>query len=169
MDLATENTPGSFGWDDTVSIVPRGVVGRGSGKSSYYIMTKYNDYFDCGTGAGDNRIAILDPKATQKDSYSNVTMMKEVETILNPTQVQGELQGDVYEWCIQSAVVDRKNKSVAANAEDSHVYRWDLVNNTLSQELELNRPIGEAYIPTLIGPDGTTYAINDATLYAVGN
>ena len=34
--------------------------------------------------------------------------------------------------------------------------------------LDLNRPRPEAYTPTLVGPDGTVYAINNATLYAIG-
>jgi hypothetical protein len=34
--------------------------------------------------------------------------------------------------------------------------------------LSLNAPTFEAYTSTLIGPDGTDYAINDATLYALG-
>jgi hypothetical protein len=168
-DLATENTPGSFGWDDTVSIVPSRAAPQYPGKGSYLLMSKYNNYFDCGSGDGHNRIAILDPKATQKDQYSTATVMKEVETILDPHQVPGEPTGSVYEWCINSAVVDRKNKSIIANAEDGYTYRWDLTSNTLTQTLMLNRPLGEAYTPTLIGPDGTVYAINNATLYAIGN
>jgi hypothetical protein len=32
----------------------------------------------------------------------------------------------------------------------------------------LGDPIGEAYTPTLIGPDGAVYAINNAVLYAIG-
>ncbi len=35
--------------------------------------------------------------------------------------------------------------------------------------INLNPPIGEAYTPTEIGPDGTVYAINNATLYALGS
>ena len=168
-DLATENTPGSFGWDNTVSIVPARDVPLYQGGRHYYIMSKYNNYYGCGSGDGHNRIAILDPKATQHDQYSSATVMKEVETILDPHQVPGEPTGAVYEWCINTAVVDRKNKSVIANAEDGYAYRWDLTTNTLSQTLQLNAPLGEAYTPTLIGANGTIYAINDATLYAIGN
>jgi len=167
-DLSQENAPGSFGWDVTASIVPAAALGQKAGKSSYYIMTKYNDYYDCGTGTGNNEIAILDPNATQKDEYSNVMVMKEVETILNPHQVTGEPQGAVYEWCINTAVVDVKNKAIVANAEDGYAYRWDLTTNSFPQMLSLNAPTFEAYTPTLIGPDGTDYAINDATLYAMG-
>jgi hypothetical protein len=37
-----------------------------------------------------------------------------------------------------------------------------------AEQIHLNRPRPEAYTPTLIGTDGTVYAINNATLYAVG-
>ncbi|HEY1612182.1 MAG TPA: hypothetical protein VGF97_00640 [Rhizomicrobium sp.] len=169
-DLTKEKTPGSFGWDDTVSIVPSSAVPGGDpGKSPYYLMTKYNNYLGCGSGNGHNMIAILDPKATQKDNYSNATVMKEVETILDPHQVPGETTGAVYEWCINSAVVDASRNSVIANAEDGYTYRWDLATNTLAEMKKLNAPLGEAYTPTIIGPDGTVYAINDAMLYAMGN
>ncbi len=167
-DLTTEKTPGSFGWDDTVSIVPKSALPKKSGKSAYYIVSKYNNYYECGSGTGDNKVAILDPNATQKDEYSNVTVMKEVETVLDPHQVQGE-NGAVYEWCVNTAVVDSKNKSVIVNAEDGYSYRWDLTTNTLAQMLLLNQPTFEAYTGTLMGADGTLFAVNNATLYAIGN
>lgn len=168
-DLGEENAPGSFGWDNTVAIVPDSAVPQDKGGGRYYLMSKYNNYYDCGNGNGHNQIAILNPRKTQHDHYSTATVMKEVETILDPHQVPGEPQGVVYEWCINTAVVDHKNKSVIANAEDGYSYRWDLTTNTLSETLQLNSPLGEAYTPTLIGADGTIYAINDATLYAIGN
>ena len=54
------------------------------------------------------------------------------------------------------------------NSEDGIVYRWDLAHNTLAEKIRLNSPRPEAYTPTIIGPDGTVYAINNATLYAIG-
>src|SRR5262249_19215270 len=39
---------------------------------------------------------------------------------------------------------------------------------TLSEAVTLSPGIGEAYTPTVIGPDGTVYAINQAILDAVG-
>jgi len=168
-DLATEKTSGSFGWDNTVAIVPAKAVPQYQGRGNYLLMSKYNNYYGCGSGDGHNRIAILDPKATQQDQYITATVMKEVETILDPHQVPGEPAGAVYEWCINTAVVDRRSSSVIANAEDGYSYRWYLPDNALSETVSLNGPLGEAYTPTLIGADGTVYAINDATLYAIGN
>jgi hypothetical protein len=168
-DLSSENAPGSFGWDNTAAIVLARAVPQYRGKGNYYLMSKYNNYYGCGNGDGHNRIAILDPKATQHDRYSTATVMKEVETILDPHQVPGEPTGAVYEWCINTAVVDRKNKSVIANDEDGYSYRWDLTTNSLTQTLQIGPPLGQAYTPTLIGPDGNIYAINDAILYAMGN
>jgi hypothetical protein len=74
----------------------------------------------------------------------------------------------VKEWCINSAAVDPVNKSILANSEDGNLYRWDLTNDTLSQHVTLSPGIGEAYTPTVIGADGTAYAINQAVLDAVG-
>jgi hypothetical protein len=142
--------------------VPARAVGGYTGSSTYLLMTKYNNYRDMGTGDGENKIAILDPNATQRDEYGakHISVMKEVDTILGPTPTPN---GGVYEWCINSAAVDANTASVFAGSEDGHFYRWDLSNNTLSQSLLLNAPTPEAYTPSIVGPDGTIYSINNVT------
>ena len=62
--------PGGFGWDDTPSIVPAAMVPSYAGTSSYLLMTKYNNYRGVGTGDGINRLAVIDPRATQIDPIS---------------------------------------------------------------------------------------------------
>jgi hypothetical protein len=164
--LSKTKTPGAFGWDETAAVVPVSAVPSYTGTSKYLLMTKYNNYIDIGTGNGENKIAILDPDATEKDPITGVTVMNEVLTILGPTP---NPSGGVYEWCINSAAVDIPGKAVMANSEDGNLYWWDLTTNTLSQKVNLTAGIGEAYTPTVIGVDGTVYAINDAILFALGN
>ncbi len=165
----SSGVPGAFGWDDTASIVPASMVSSYAGNSTYLLMTKYNNYAGLG-GNGLNRIAILDPSASQVDSRTGVTVMKEVLTILGqtPDQENPGLPGAVREWCINSAAVDPLSHSVLAGSEDGKLYRWDLATNTFTQVVTLTPGIGEAYTPTLIGADGKVYAINNATLFAVG-
>jgi hypothetical protein len=167
--LSRTKTPGSFGWDNTVSVMPaRGVPGY-HGSSRYLLVSKYNNYLGIGPhGDGRNRVAVLDPRASQKDPYADTRVMKAVHTILSPVHEPGTPAGARYEWCINSAAVDPADHSVIVNSEDGTLYRWDLARNTLAEQIHLNPPLAEAYTPTLIGPDGTVYAINDATLYAVG-
>ena len=164
--LAQTKTPGAFGWDDTASVVPASIVPSYTGPSSYLLMTKYNNYAEAG-GDGLNRLAILDPNAVMSDPVTGVRVMREVLTIASPTP-DGPPPA-VKEWCINSAVVDPATHSVLAGNEDGKLYRWDLVTNSLSQTLVLTPGLGEAYTPTLIGGDGTVYAINNATLFAVGD
>ena len=163
--LAQSKTPGAFGWDDTASVVPSSMVPSYAGTSPYLLMTKYNDYADAG-GTGQNRIAILDPNATETYALTGTKVMNEVLTILGATPSAS--QPGVKEWCINSAAVDPATDSVLAGSEDGKLYRWDLATNTFSQSMVLTSGLGEAYTPTLIGPDGTVYAINNATLFAVG-
>jgi hypothetical protein len=169
-NLSRTKTPGSFGWDDTASIVPASMVSRYHGKSTYLLMTKYNNYAGVGTGDGHNRIAILDPNAAEKDPVIPTThVMKEVMTILGVTpDPNTSLPGAVREWCINTAAVDPFTKSILANSEDGNLYRWDLTSNTFTESITLSSGIGEAYTPTMIGSDGTAYAINDAILDAIG-
>ena len=167
-DLSQTKIPGSFGWDDTASIVPASLVPSYTGTSTYLLMTKYNNYGGVGTGDGHNRIAILDPNATENDPIIPTTkVMKEVLTILGVTP-DPNYPGGVKEWCINTAAVDPFTKSVLANSEDGNLYRWDLTTNTLSEVITLSSGIGEAYTPTVIGADGTAYAINEAVLDAIG-
>jgi hypothetical protein len=167
--LTQTKTPGSFGWDNTVSVLPARAVPGYRGTSPYLLVSKYNNYLGIGPyGDGRNRVGVLDPRASQNDPYANTRVMKAVQTILSPVHVPGEPAGARYEWCINSAVVDLADDSVIVNSEDGTLYRWDLARNTLAEQIHLNRPLPEAYTPTLIGPDGTVYAINNATLYAVG-
>ena len=168
-DLSQKKIPGSFGWDTTASIVPASMVPSYTGTSNYLLMTKYNNYAGAGSGDGKNRIAILDPNATEHDPVLSATLvMKEVLTILGVTPDNNGFPGAVREWCINTAAIDPATKSVIANSEDGKLYRWDLTTNTLSQSIRLTNGIGEAYTPTVIGTDGTVYAISGAILNAIG-
>jgi hypothetical protein len=170
--LTQTKVPGAFGWDDTASVVAASLVSSYHGSSSYLLMTKYNNYADTG-GNGVNKIAILDPQNSMTDPISGATVMKEVLTIAGPTpdlnNRNAQHPNAVREWCINSAAVDPFTKSVLANNEDGKLYRWDLTSNTLSETNTLTSGIGEAYTPTIVGVDGIVYAINNATLYAVGH
>ena len=136
------------------------------GGAAYLLMTKYNNSDGVGSGDGANRIAVLDPRATQTDSISGLAVMREVLTILGPTFESGT-SGPVKEWCINAAAVDPATKSILVNSEDGILYRWDLVGNRFSQRIQLTGGVGEAYTPTLIGADGAVYAINNATLFSI--
>lgn len=167
-DLSQTKTPGSFGWDDTASVVPASLVPSYTGTSTYLLMTKYNNYCGIGNGNGHNEIAILDPNATEHDPIIPSTLvMNEVLTHEGVTP-DPDCPGGVKEWCINTAAIDPFTKSVLANSEDGNLYRWDLTTNTFTQVITLSSGIGEAYTPTVIGADGTAYAINDAILDAIG-
>lgn len=167
-DLSQLKTPGSFGWDDTPSIVPAGAVPSYAGASSYLLLVKYNNYYGIGSGDGQNKMAVLDPQASQTDPINaSVTVMKEVLTIVGPT-ADADTPGGVREWCVNTAVIDVKGQSALVNNEDGVLYRWDFVNNRFSESVKLNAGIGQAYTPTVAGPDGLVYSINGAQLHAVG-
>jgi hypothetical protein len=168
-NLATTKAPGAFGWDDTASVVPASMVPSYSGSSQYLLMTKYNNYGSAG-GDGINKLAIVDPGSTEIDPITGQTVMKEVLTIagVTPDLEFPGLPNAVREWCINSAVADPATDSILAGSEDGKLYRWNLTTNTFSEVITLTSGIGEAYTPTVIGADGTVYAVNNATLFAVG-
>jgi hypothetical protein len=165
---------GAFGWDDTPSVVPANLVPSYTGAAQYLILTKYNDYADfhnSDPGAiGDNKVALLDPTSNSSgiDRQTGVKVMNLVMGILGPLPDHNTGLGSC-EWCINSAAVDVNKHSAIINSEDGHVYRWDFWTNTITDHHLLEPPTGEAYTSTVIGPDGTIYAINNSVLFAVGN
>ncbi len=166
-DLTQSKVPGSFGWDDTPSIVPADIVPSYNGSSKYLLMVKYNNYERAGSGDGSNQIAILDPNTEADDKISPIKSMKEVLTMLGPTP-DPAVPGGFIEWCVNTAAVDPFTKSVIVNSEDGNLYRWDLTTNKLTEKIRLTSGLGESYTPTAVGPDGKVYAINNAILFAIG-
>ena len=171
--LSQTKTPGVFGWDDTASVVPASAVPAPNytGSSSYLLLTKYNNYVE-GGGDGVNKIAVLDPNATQSDAVTGATVMKEVITQAGPTpdtaKISASTPNAVREWCVNTVAIDPAGKCAIVNSEDGNVYRWNFATNTLVQSLTLGSGIGEAYTPTMLGVDGTVYAISNAVLFAIG-
>ena len=172
-DLTVKKTPGAFGWDYTPAIVPATMVPSYTGSSSYLLFCKYNNY--AGAGDGVNKIALLDPNATQKDPHSSANgllEMREVFTVIGATPDQ-EFYSTSYpyavrEWCINTAAINPSTNSIFTPSEDGHLYRWNLVTNSLSQVVSLSPGVGEPYVPTVIGPDGTVYTLNGGSLFALG-
>jgi hypothetical protein len=167
--LNESQPPGAFGWDDTVSIVPSSMVPSYQGPSDYLLMTKYNNYAGNSGGDGVNKIAILDPNVSMFDDIDQTDVMNEVLTAagVTPDPNFPDDPGAVREWCINNAAVDPFTNSILANSEDGSLYRWDLTTNTFTESMALTDATGEAYTPTIIGVDGTVYAINNATLFAL--
>jgi hypothetical protein len=138
-----------------------------TGTSTYLLAQKYNNYIGVGSGDGLNRLAVLDPKASQTDTITPaVQVMREVLTILGPTLDAGTTTGR-REWCINTMAADPARQSMLANNEDGKLYRWNLATNTLSQAVTLNNGLGQAYTPTMVGADGGVFAISNAILYAI--
>ena len=165
--LNPAGAPGSFGWDVSPSVIPASSVPSYAGTSTYLLAQKYNNYRGAGTGDGLNRLAVLDPGASQADPIvPSVSVMREVMTILGPTLDAGSPTAR-REWCINTMAADPQRRSILANNEDGVMYRWDLATNTLSQSVRLNSGLGQAYTPTLVGADGAVYAISNATLYSI--
>ena len=167
--LASAKTPGSFGWDNTPSIVPASMIPSYTGGSSYLLLTKYNNYAGTPSGDGRNRVAVLDPNAVQADPIiASVTVMREVLKILGVTPDPAAPAGGVKEWCINTAAVDPATRSVLINSEDGYLYRWDLSTNQFTQQIRMNNGVAQSYTPTAIGADGAVYAVNNAALFSVG-
>jgi len=175
-DLAEQKLPGAFGWDSTPAVVPASMVASYTGSSSYLIFSKYNDYAGDDGGEGINRIALLDPNSTQIDPHASangLSEMREVLTVAGVTPdayyVAAGYPMAVSEWCVNTPAVNPATASIFVPSEDGRLYRWDLSANSLAQTVSLAPGIGQAYVPVVLGPDGTAYTINGGNLFALGN
>jgi WD40 repeat protein len=173
-DLQTRKPPGAFGWDYTAGIVPTNMLPGYSGSSPYLIFSKYNNYAG-GDGNGINKLALLDPGATQLDPHTSATGLVEMRELLTVSGCtpDGPNVGSVYpfavsEWCVNTSAVNPATHSIISLSEDGQIYRWDLASNSLAEVYNLGSGIGEPYVPTCIGPDGTVFTINGAKLFALG-
>ena len=106
-----------------------------TGASPYLIFAKYNNYA-IGDGDGENRIALLDPNATQVDPHSSangVLEMREVLTVSGPTpdpqNYSATYPNAKREWCINTAAVNPATRSIFVPNEDGRIHRWDLSAN----------------------------------------
>jgi hypothetical protein len=159
--------PGSFGWDQTVSVVPASALQGYHGSSSYLLVAKANNLRGLGTGDGRNRLVLLDPAGTGTDPVlPGVAVMSEIESLQAPTAVAGA-GGGTYAWCVNAAVADVVGGAVFAANEDGYLYRWSLSTNTVSR-VALAPPGTQAYTPTIVGPNGLVLAMANGILFAVG-
>lgn len=189
-DLSTQKLAGAFGWDDTAAVVPASIVPSYTGTSSYLILTKYNNYADYGAyGDGQNKVAILDPNASETYTIqygdnnpggvmvgddtsgtttgASYTTMNEVMTLLGVTTNTAEHLEGFREWCVNTVAVDVPDKSAIVNSEDGNTYRWDFTTNAITDTVDLEPPTGEAYTPTLASNDGIAICVNNATVFAL--
>lgn len=172
---------GAFGWDDTASVVPASAVPSYHGAASYLILSKYNNYYmgPGDGGNGRNELALLDPtESNTTDWQSGIKTMTKVQSVLGvtcdssfyactPTTDVHDPSVPVREWCINAAAIDVANKCAIVNSEDGHAYKWNFVTGSLENATYLQPATGEAYTCTSVGPDGTSYAINNGVLHAV--
>jgi hypothetical protein len=173
-NLQTNKAPSAFGWDYTPAIVPSSMVPSYTGSSPYLLFSKYNNYAG-GDGNGINRTALLDPNATQIDPHPSapgLVEMREVLTVIGCTP-DAEFLGTAFpyavrEWCINTAAVNPATHSIFTPSEDGRIYRWDLAADSLTEVATLGSGVGEPYVPTVVGPDGTIYTLNGGRLFALG-
>jgi len=183
-NLATEYTPGAFGWDDTASIIPTSMVPSYTGTSAYLILSKYNNYANSEVGEpyggnGVDQIAVLDPYATQPDPNYDpqpngqvMPVMKEIMTYASPSPDLSNINGGdpnaVREWCTNGTAVDPATDSVFVNNEDGYTYEWNLGTGTITNAVEVTPGYGVPYTPTAISPNGEVFSDNGGTLFALG-
>ena len=103
------------------------------------------------------------------DPISGISVMREVLTIAGPTPDE-----DFPITRRRPRVVHQHGRRRPAHGVDPgqqrgrHALSLGPRHQRAHRAIALTAGLGQAYTPTIIGPDGTVYAINDAKLFAVG-
>src|SRR5580698_8239335 len=173
-DLTTTKTPGAFGWDNTPAVVSSSMVTSYAGSATYLLVSSYNDYVGQVDGQGVNKVALLDPTATETDSHASsngLSVMREILDATGPTpdaaNQNSTFPSAVLPWLGNAFAVNAATKTVILPSSAGNLYRWNVSTNSLSQFLNLGTAGGQQNVPTVIGPDGSTYTINGSTLVSV--
>jgi hypothetical protein len=172
--LTTTKTPGAFGWDNTAAIVSTSMVTSYTGTSTYLLLSNYDDYAGQGDGQGVNKVALLDPTATETDSHASsngLSVMREVLDAVGPTpdaaNQNSTFPSAVLPWIGNAYAVNAATKTVVLASSDGNLYRWNTSTNSISQFLSLGAAGSQQNVPTVVGPDGAIYSISGSTLASV--
>src|SRR5580704_15915230 len=173
-DPTTTKTPGAFGWDNTPAVVSSSMVTSYAGSATYLLVSSYNDSVGQVDGQGVNKVALLDPTATETDSHASsngLSVMREILDATSPTpdaaNQNSTFPSAVLPWLGNAFAVNAATKTVILPSSDGNLYRWNVSTNSLSQFLNLGTAGGQQNVPTVIGPDGSTYTISGSTLTSV--
>jgi hypothetical protein len=173
-DLTATKTPGAFGWDNTPAIVSASMVSSYTGSSAYLLLSNYNDYVGQVDGKGVNKVALLDPTATETDSHASsngLSVMREILTASGPTpdaaNQNSTFPSAVLPWLGNAFAVNAPTETVILPSSDGNLYRWNTSTNSISQFLNLGASGGQQNVPTVVGPDGAIYSISGSTLASV--
>jgi large repetitive protein len=173
-DLTITKTPGAFGWDNTPAIVSTSMVSSYTGSSAYLLLSNYNDYVGQVDGQGVNKVALLDPNATEIDSHpssNGLSVMREILDAASPTpdaaNQNSTFPSAMLPWLGNAFAVNAPTKTVILPSSDGNLYRWNVSTNSISQFLNLGAAGSQQNVPTVIGPDGSAYTISGSTLVSV--
>ena len=122
-----------------------------------------------------NRVALLDPNDTQIDHHSSapgLVEMREVLSVIGPTPDSG---GSRRSQCSKGVVYQR---SGGKSGDEQRVLRqrgWTSLSlesrprTRWIRRLLLNQGLGQPYVPSVMGPDGTVYTLNGGNFFALGS
>jgi len=164
-----------FGWDTTPAIYAH--------DRTYSVVLKDNRYGDVGSYCNRSTVCPSDRTANHPASPEGYFLTQLSPDLApewswrNANDLSCIRQGSDqvtcvsdhpagFEWCVNAVAIDSRGV-VYANSEDGNVYAVEQ-GGTLRDHLFLDRALGAAYTPFVLGGDGKLYAQNAGHLVVVG-